>query len=71
MIKCEKCTYFEAQPNDENDEQGRCHRYPPVYDSAYGRLVEDSSTESSCAWVWTLVDFNDWCGEFAKSRWVR
>jgi hypothetical protein len=71
MTICRECFFYKEHLSTEEEEHGQCHRYPPVLDTAYASWKDDSPTESPCAYVQPLVDFDDWCGEWRENRFFK
>lgn len=54
--ECYKCIHWLA----DEDEYGRCRRYPPV---PIGHRMKEMGDTSWC-YVWPVMEQSEWCGEF-------
>ena len=60
-MNCKQCCYYEAfvsEETGENEDGGRCHRYPPVL----------FVMEGSPAFDWPVVNDDDQCGEWSGKQ---
>ena len=72
-MRCDKCKYWiwnAGQVNsryydtDEDVQDGRCHRFPPVHVSQEEYNFE---TGQSFKWAWPETMGEEWCGEFIEA----
>lgn len=56
---CSNCQHWWAL--SEDGESGECHRFPPVW---VGPESKEKAGGSVALWVFPVVEFYEWCGEF-------
>lgn len=63
--RCETCRFWERDEVDEDDDKGRCHRFPPVFSGflnlGKGPDLEEPFFNQAESYEW------EWCGEWQPS----
>jgi hypothetical protein len=69
--RCDKCEFWESLDNQrdshEDDQQGRCRRYPPKLDLSQSKNWMDDENhvyDDYRFWNQPITESCEWCGEY-------